>query len=98
PHFENIKLTRLTNSGNAIDAIISPDGKYLVYALSDRSRQSLWVRQVSTANDQQIVPPAPVGFFGITFSHDGTEVYYAIKANMDAGTLYHVPVLGGKHI
>jgi serine/threonine protein kinase/Tol biopolymer transport system component len=93
--FQNIKLTRLTNSGNAIEAIISPDGKYLVYVLSDRSQQSLWVRQVSTANDQEIVPPAPVGFFGITFSHDGTEVFYAIKANMDSGTLYRVPVLGG---
>src|SRR4029434_3651639 len=28
-HFQNVKLTRLTNSGNAIDAIISPDGKYI---------------------------------------------------------------------
>lgn len=94
-HFQNIKLTRLTNSGNAIDAIISPDGKYLVYALSDRSRQSLWIRQVSTANDTQIVPPAPVGFFGLTFSRDGNDLYYVVKANLDSGTLYRIPVLGG---
>jgi serine/threonine protein kinase len=93
--FWDVRLTRLTNSGNAIDATISPDGKYLVYALSDRSRQSLYIRQVSTANDKQIVPPAPVGFFGMTFSPDGTELYYAVKANFDAGTLYRIPVLGG---
>jgi len=93
--FWDVKLTRLTNSGNAIDATISPDGKYIVYALSDRSSQSLYIRQVSTANDKQIVPPAHVGFFGITFSPDGTELYYAIKANLDAGTLYRIPVLGG---
>lgn len=94
-HFRNVKLTRLTNSGNVIDATISPDGKYIVYALSDRNSQSLYIRQVSTANDKEIVPPGRVGVFGITFSPDGTELYYAIKANLDAGTLYRMPVLGG---
>jgi len=94
-HFQSVKLTRITNSGNAIDAIISPDGKYIVYALSDQSKQSLWIRQVSTANDKEIVPPAPVGFFGMTFSRDGNEIYYAVKTNLDAGTLYRIPVLGG---
>ena len=94
-HFSDIKMTQITNSGNAIDATISPDGKYIVYALSDRSRQSLYIRQVSTANDKLIVPPAPVGFFGMTFSPDGTELFYAVKQNLDAGTLYRIPVLGG---
>ena len=94
-HFSDVRLTRLTNSGNVIDATISPDGKYIVYALSDRTQQSLWIRQVSTANDKLIVPPAArVGFFGMTFSPDGTELYYALKAT-DAGTLYRIPVLGG---
>jgi Tol biopolymer transport system component len=94
-HFSDIRLTQLTNSGNAIDATISPDGKYIVYVLSDRSHQSLYIRQVSTANDKEIVPPAPVGYFGITFSPDGTELYYAIKQNLSTGALYRVPVLGG---
>jgi eukaryotic-like serine/threonine-protein kinase len=94
-HFWDVRLTRLTNSGNAIDATISPDGKYIVYALSDRSVQSLYIRQVSTANDKEIVPPARIGVFGMTFSPDGTELYYAVKANLDAGTLYRIPVLGG---
>ena len=94
-HFSNVRLTRLTNSGNVIDATISPDGKYIVYVLSDRSQQSLYIRQVSTANDKLIVPPARVGYFGITFSPDGNELYYALKANLDAGTLYRIPVLGG---
>ena len=94
-HFSDVRLTRLTNSGNAIDATISPDGKYIVYVMSDRGSQSLYIRQVSTANDKQIVPPAAVGYFGITFSPDGTELFYAIKKNLDAGTLYRIPVLGG---
>jgi eukaryotic-like serine/threonine-protein kinase len=94
-HFADVKLTPITNSGNVIDATISPDGKYIVYVLSDRSQQSLYIRQVSTANDKLIVPPAPVGFWGVTFSPDGTELYYAVKQNLDVGTLYRIPVLGG---
>jgi Tol biopolymer transport system component len=92
--FWDIKISRITNSGNAIDATISPDGKYIVYALSSRNSQSLYIRQVNAPNDILIVPPAPVGVFGMTFSPDGTELFYAIKA-LDVGTLFRVPVLGG---
>jgi eukaryotic-like serine/threonine-protein kinase len=93
--FWEVKLARLTNSGNVIDATISPDGKYIVYVLSDRSMQSLYIRQVSTANDKLIIPPAQVGFFGMTFSPDGTEIYYVLKVGLDQGTLYRIPTLGG---
>lgn len=94
-HFSEVRLSRLTNSGNVIDATISPDGKYIVYVLADRSGQSLYIRQVSTANDIEVIPPARVGFFGVAFSPDGSEVYYALKTNLDAGALYRIPVLGG---
>src|SRR5687768_177107 len=93
--FQNIHLARLTNSGDVIDVTISPDGQFIVYVRSDRNNQSLWIRQVSTANDKEIVPPSAVGFFGITFSPNGNALYYAVKANLDAGTLYRLPVLGG---
>ena len=94
-HFWDIQPRRLTNSGNVIDATLSPDGKYVAYVLSDRGSQSLWIRQVTAANDTQIIPPAPVGYFGIAFSRDGGEIYYSIKANFDSGTLYRVAMLGG---
>ena len=97
-HFSEISLSRLTNSGNVIHATISPDGKYIVYVLSDRSSQSLWIRQVNTANDKLIVPAAPVGYFGLSFSPDGSDVYYVIKANLDTGTLYRIQSLGGTSV
>jgi eukaryotic-like serine/threonine-protein kinase len=93
--FWDVKISRITNSGNAIDATLSPDGKYVVYVLSTRNSQSLYIRQVNAANDTLIVPPAPIGYFGITFSPDGTELYYAVKSNLDRGTLYRIPALGG---
>lgn len=96
--FQSSTIVRITNSGKVIDARLSHDGTYLLYCLSDAGKQSLWLRQVSTANDKVIVSPAPVGFFGFTFSPDDREIYYVVKANYDAGTLYRVPVLGGTAI
>ncbi|HEY0379038.1 MAG TPA: protein kinase [Pyrinomonadaceae bacterium] len=93
-HFQAVNITRLTNHGKATQAAISPDGKYFVYVLSDAGKQSLWLRQTDAVNDTQIVAPAPGGVFGVTFSRDGADLYYVIKAN-DAGTLYRMPVLGG---
>jgi len=93
--FQKMEMSRLTNSGKAIDAAISPDGKYLVYVMSDAGKQSLWIRQVTAANDTQILPPAEVGFFGLAFSKDGNNLYYSVKANLNQGILYRIPVLGG---
>jgi len=94
-HFQTVAISRLTNSGKVIDATVSPDGKYLVYMLREPGKQSVWIRQVSTANDKLIVPPAAVSFFGMTISRDGQELYYAVKSNYDRGTLYRAPILGG---
>ena len=93
--FQAIKMTRITNSGKAIHAVLTPDGKYLVYALSDANKQGIWIRQVSTANDKEIVPAEPVGIFGLAVSPDGNDLYYVVKRNLDAGTLYRIPIFGG---
>jgi eukaryotic-like serine/threonine-protein kinase len=94
--FQSIHLTRLTNTGKSRVAAISPDGKYVVHVIEDAGKQSLWVRQVATANNVQIVPPAEAVYFGMTFSGDGNYVYYVSAGkNETQALLYQVPVLGG---
>ncbi|HEY0321647.1 MAG TPA: protein kinase [Pyrinomonadaceae bacterium] len=94
--FGRINITQLTNSRNVIHSAISPDGNYLAYVISDREQHSLWLRQVSAANDTLIIPPSDTGFWGVTFSRDGKELFY-ISRNREGGigTLYRIPVLGG---
>jgi eukaryotic-like serine/threonine-protein kinase len=94
---ETAQFTRLTTTGNATGAAISPDGKWLVHVQDDGEQKSLWLRQVAVANSNtQIVPPAPVRFFGVAFSPDGNYVYYSVSESHEGtGTLYQVPVLGG---
>jgi serine/threonine protein kinase len=95
--FQSAKFTRLTSTGKATAAAISPDGKWLVHVMDDGTQQSLWLRQVAIAtSNTQIVPPAAVRYRGLAFSPDGNYVYYTLReSNSDAGTLYQMPVLGG---
>ena len=94
--FSALQLRRFTSSGKATRAAISPDGKYVVHVLSDAGKQSLLVRQVTESNYVVIVPPADVIYRGLTFSRDGTHVYYiAQEQNHPKQKLFQVPVLGG---
>ncbi|HET6647359.1 MAG TPA: protein kinase, partial [Pyrinomonadaceae bacterium] len=92
----NMKIARLTSSGTADKAAISPDGKYLVHVASETGQQSLRVRQVNTHSDVQIVPPSDVQYAGLTFSRDGDFIYYvATEKNSSTSNLFQIPVLGG---
>jgi serine/threonine protein kinase/sugar lactone lactonase YvrE len=94
----SMKITRLTDSGNATAAAISPDGNYVVYALENEGKQSLWLRQVAPTSEKEIVSSAPVYIRGLTFSKDGNLIYYT-AGDRDSvfgnGVLYQVPALGG---
>jgi len=71
PAFQSAKLQRLDDFGQAPDAAISPDGKYVAHVKSDAGQRSLWLRQVATTSDTQIVAPSWQNYYGITFSKDG---------------------------
>ncbi|MEW6211043.1 MAG: winged helix-turn-helix domain-containing protein [Acidobacteriota bacterium] len=88
---------RLTGSGKVQNAAVSPDGKYIVYAVKEGARQSLWLRQVAVTSDVHLIlPPAEVQYVGETFSPDCNLIYFvAIDANNPSGALYQTPVLGG---
>lgn len=94
--FQTTKVTRVTASGKAKVASVSPDGKYVVYAEEDNKQQSLWVKQMATGSAVQIVPPANVGYWGLTFSNDSNYVYYVKNEKSGSfNNLYYVPALGG---
>jgi serine/threonine protein kinase len=95
--FQTIQVTKLTNTGNATNAAMSPDSKYVAYVINEAGQQSLWVRHISTSSNVQIIPPeAEADYSSLTFSPDGGYVYYLKeKKNELTAVLYQVPVLGG---
>jgi serine/threonine protein kinase len=95
--FQAMNIERLTSKGSVLRAAISPDGKYLAYASGATGQQSLWLRQLATHADIQIVPPQSGVLFGLTFSHDSNYIYYArLQTALSGGEVYRVPSLGGE--
>ena len=95
--FQNFSITQVTNTGKALQAAISPDGKYVLNVQNDNGLQSLWLRNVATGSDTQIVPPAAAVYSTLAFSPDGNYVYFR-KAGLGSQSewdLYRTPVLGG---
>jgi Tol biopolymer transport system component len=94
--FDSINLTRLTTTGTAGIAALSLDGRYVAHVSVKDGKASLWLRQVATTSNVEIVPAAEVNYRGINFSPDGNHVYYAAyPRGANLGNLYRVPVLGG---
>src|SRR4030095_13281229 len=45
PAFQNSAISKLTSTGRAQGAVISPDGKYVVHIVNEAGNQGLWGRQ-----------------------------------------------------
>ncbi len=94
--FQNFSIAQVTNSSKAVATAISSDGKYLLTVMNDKGLNSLWLRNVATASDAQIVPPS-ANIPNVAFSPDGNYVYFR-KAENAMNTdfnIYRSPVLGG---
>lgn len=91
-------ITRLTDSGNASSAAISPDGLYVLHVDAENGKQSLWLRHVPTGSNTRVIPPTDEQYIGLTFSKDGNYFYFVRtdKARPGVRMLYRAPVLGGE--
>jgi serine/threonine protein kinase/Tol biopolymer transport system component len=93
----NMQISKLTENGAAVSGVISPDGRYAAY-VKRGEQESLWVKQIATGSEAQVVAPGP-GFFlnRPTFTPDGNYIYFQHTdlKNEDESNLFSVPSLGG---
>ena len=95
--FAQFSITQATNSGTATLTAISPDGKYLLFTKRENGLESLWLRNVPTSSDTQVVAPSQNPFATLSFSPDGNYLYFR-QAGDKTGLydlLFRAPVLGG---
>ncbi|HYL68279.1 MAG TPA: protein kinase [Candidatus Limnocylindria bacterium] len=95
--FQNFTITKVTDNGKSTSAAISPDGKYILSVVADAGKQSLWLRHVETNSDTQVIPPEVTRYSRLTFSPDGSYLYFRRAATgvQDVFDFYRAPVLGG---
>jgi serine/threonine protein kinase len=95
--FENYTIRKVTESGDAVLAAISPDGNYILSLVRNNGLSSLQLRNVPTNSTTQVQPPANVQYNGLRFSPDGNYFYFVRSdpGNDDLKFLYRAPLLGG---
>jgi Tol biopolymer transport system component len=96
--FQEMRITAATSSGNVEAAALSPDGHYLAYVRKDPGGSSLWLRQLGSASDVQLLAPQGAGVLrNPVFTPDGSYIEYTLWKNekIELFTLYRIPVLGG---
>ena len=84
-------------SGGFVHAVITPDGKYVAYTAETQNKQSVWLRQLETSENIQIVPPTDDQYVGFATSHDGNSLYFVRRGRFDSSIseLYRVMTFGG---
>jgi len=95
--FQNFAVTQLTNTGQSELAAISPDGNYVLSVQDEKGNASVWLRNVPTNSDTQIIPPSHAIYRSLAFSPDGNYIYFREAGNKNTTTFnfYRAPVLGG---
>ncbi len=88
---------KLPTSGNSEFAVISPDGKYAAYTDESGGKRSVWLRQLDSAENIQIVAPSDDVYFGLTFSNSGESLFFVRKPTVGHAlpALYKIGLIGG---
>jgi Tol biopolymer transport system component len=78
-------------------AAISPDGKFVVSVMDEKGKSSLWLRNVATGSDTQVLAPDTAAIGSPAFSVDTNYIFYrkATDATQASWNIYRMPVLGG---
>ena len=88
---------KLSTDGKVFHAVVSPDGKNVVYTSGFKERQSVWLRQLETSNSVEIIAPSDDFYFGLAMSPDGNFLYFTRKPkNVERqADIFRVSIFGG---
>lgn len=89
---------KLSTNGKVTLAVITPDGKNMIYTSgAANDKQSVWLRQIETGSNVEIIPPSDEQYFGLALSPDEKTLYFARRSRStgEPTGIYSVSVFGG---
>ncbi len=95
--FTSISLSQITNTGTLENVALSGDGKFLAEVKNDAGQRTLWIRNIATNTDTQILAAVPSAYVGLSFSPDANYLYFTrgTPDNTAVRSLFMMPVFGG---
>ena len=95
--FGSVKFTKLTTNGTAESAVISADGKTLVYAARESGGVGIWSRDLVSGRIVKLVDRLAGNLGGLAFTNNGASIQFVTFPAKNPGnrSLSIVPVAGG---
>jgi Tol biopolymer transport system component/DNA-binding winged helix-turn-helix (wHTH) protein len=96
--YAEAKIKQLTTKGTVRWAVLSRDGKFYAYTLTERDggKESLWLGQTDGGNDLELRPPDDIVYNGLAFSPDDKTIYFTVNGGAQSQNgFFKLPLLGG---
>jgi serine/threonine protein kinase len=95
--FSSMSVSQITNTGTLEGIALSNDGKFLAEVKNDAGQRTVWIRNLATNTDTQILSAFPSQYLGLTFSPDANYLYFTRETpdNGLVSRIYTMPVFGG---
>jgi serine/threonine protein kinase len=95
--FTAISLSQITNTGTLEDVALSGDGKFLAEVKNGAGQRTVWIRNIATNTDTQILAAFPSDYVGLSFSPDANYLYFVrgTAENTAIRSLFLMPTFGG---
>jgi Tol biopolymer transport system component len=93
----NLEWTIVLSDAALQESALSADGRYLAYVKNPAEGWGVWVRQVATGSEVELVAPGPNRIRGISFSPDSNYLYFTQRdpESPNYSALFEIPSLGG---
>lgn len=90
------EIAHLTRDGRIRDAAISRNGLLLAFVPIEAGRHSLWIRDLQTGTDRQILKPDANRYWGVRFLPDGQNLLFLTTlAGGSETSLHRISIWGG---
>jgi Tol biopolymer transport system component/DNA-binding winged helix-turn-helix (wHTH) protein len=89
---------KLSTNGKVPHVALALDGKNMVYTNgTGNDKESVWLRQIETGSNVEIIPPTENFYAGLALSPDGNFLYFSRRSQKIDSPLeiYRVSIFGG---
>jgi eukaryotic-like serine/threonine-protein kinase len=95
--FAAVSVDQITHIGSIEEIALSADARFLAEVKNDKGQHTVWVRNIATNTETEVLGASGHDYLGLAFSPDGNHLYFTrVSMESDAANdLYVMPVFGG---
>jgi Tol biopolymer transport system component len=95
--FSSVSVSQITNEGTLEKIALSGDGKFLAEVKNVAGQRTVWIRNIATNTDTQVLSAFANDYVGLSFTPDTNYLYFTRGTREDTNrrSMYAMPIFGG---